>query len=161
MKLEHVNLVIAAPEDAVELLELQKKAFKKYSDNYGDFDSNPYHMNEKRILFNINYRYGKYYKILNNENGELIGGIFWFLIDEQDSVVKIAQFYLKEEYRSLGLGKEVLSGVFKENPIVKKWYVDTIFEEEYNVRFYQQLGFEIIDYEIEHEGLTFVTLLKK
>lgn len=161
MKLEHVNLVIAAPEDAVELLELQKKAFKKYSDKYGDFDSNPYHMNEKRILFNINYRYGKYYKILNNENGELIGGIFWFLIDEQDSVVKIAQFYLKEEYRSLGLGKEVLSGVFKENPIVKKWYVDTIFEEEYNVRFYQQLGFEIIDYEIEHEGLTFVTLLKK
>jgi GNAT superfamily N-acetyltransferase len=161
MNLEHVNLVIAAPEDAVELLELQKKAFKKYSDKYGDFDSNPYHMNEKRILFNINYRYGKYYKILNNENGELIGGIFWFLIDEQDSVVKIAQFYLKEEYRSLGLGKEVLSGVFKENPIVKKWYVDTIFEEEYNVRFYQQLGFEIIDYEIEHEGLTFVTLLKK
>lgn len=161
MKLEHVNLVIAAAEDAVELLELQKKAFKKYSDKYGDFDSNPYHMNEKRILFNINYRYGKYYKILNNENGELIGGIFWFLIDEQDSVVKIAQFYLKEEYRSLGLGKEVLSGVFKENPIVKKWYVDTIFEEEYNVRFYQQLGFEIIDYEIEHEGLTFVTLLKK
>lgn len=161
MKLEHVNLVLAAPEDAVELLELQKKAFKKYSDKYGDFDSNPYHMNEKRILFNINYRYGKYYKILNNENGELIGGIFWFLIDEQDSVVKIAQFYLKEEYRSLGLGKEVLSGVFKENPIVKKWYVDTIFEEEYNVRFYQQLGFEIIDYEIEHEGLTFVTLLKK
>ncbi len=161
MKLEHVNLVLAAAEDAVELLELQKKAFKKYSDKYGDFDSNPYHMNEKRILFNINYRYGKYYKILNNENGELIGGIFWFLIDEQDSVVKIAQFYLKEEYRSLGLGKEVLSGVFKENPIVKKWYVDTIFEEEYNVRFYQQLGFEIIDYEIEHEGLTFVTLLKK
>ena len=50
MKLEHVNLVIAAAEDAVELLELQKKAFKKYSDKYGDFDSNPYHMNEKRIL---------------------------------------------------------------------------------------------------------------
>ena len=61
----------------------------------------------------------------------------------------------------MGLGKEVLSGVFKEYPRVKKWYVDTIFEEEYNVRFYQQLGFEIIDYEIEHEGLTFVTLLKK
>ena len=81
MKFEHVNLVIASPEDAVELLELQKKAFKKYSDKYGDFDSNPYHMNEKRILFNINYRYGKYYKILDNENGELIGGIFWFLID--------------------------------------------------------------------------------
>lgn len=161
MMLEHVELVIATAEDAGKLLELQKEAFKKYSDKYGDFDSNPYHMSEKRILFSINYRYGKYYKIINNENGELIGGIFGFLVDEQDSVVKIAQFYLKEEYRSLGLGKEVLQGIFKEFPMIKKWYVDTILEEEYNVRFYQQLGFEIIDYEIEHEGLTFVTLLKK
>ena len=149
MMLEHVKLVIATAEDAGKLLELQKEAFKKYSDKYGDFDSNPYHMSEKRILFSINYRYGKYYKIINNENGELIGGIFGFLVDEQDSVVKIAQFYLKEEYRSLGLGKEVLQGIFKEFPMIKKWYVDTILEEEYNVRFYQQLGFEIIDYEIE------------
>ena len=160
MKLEHVELIIATEKDATELLELQKKAFKKYSEKYGDFESNPYHMSEKRILFSINYRYGKYYKIINNDNNELIGGIFGFLIDEQD-MVKIAQFYLKEEYRSLGLGKEVLNGIFKEYSNIKKWYVDTILEEEYNVRFYQQLGFEIIDYEEEHKGLTFVTLMKK
>lgn len=160
MKLEHVELIIATEKDATELLELQKKAFKKYSEKYGDFESNPYHMSEKRILFSINYRFGKYYKIINNDNNELIGGIFGFLIDEQD-MVKIAQFYLKEEYRSLGLGKEVLTGIFKEYSNIKKWYVDTILEEEYNVRFYQQLGFEIIDYEEEHKGLTFVTLMKK
>lgn len=160
MKLEHVELIIATEKDAADLLELQKKAFKKYSEKYGDFESNPYHMSEKRILFSINYRYGKYYKIINNDNNELIGGIFGFLIDEQD-MVKIAQFYLKEEYRSLGLGKEVLNGIFKEYSNIKKWYVDTILEEEYNVRFYQQLGFEIIDYEEEHKGLTFVTLMKK
>ena len=160
MKLEHVELIIATEKDATELLELQKKAFKKYSEKYGDFESNPYHMSEKRILFSINYRFGKYYKIINNDNNELIGGIFGFLIDEQD-MVKIAQFYLKEEYRSLGLGKEVLNGIFKEYSNIKKWYVDTILEEEYNVRFYQQLGFEIIDYEEEHKGLTFVTLMKK
>lgn len=160
MKLEHVELIIATEKDATELLELQKMAFKKYSEKYGDFESNPYHMSEKRILFSINYRFGKYYKIINNNNNELIGGIFGFLIDEQD-MVKIAQFYLKEEYRSLGLGKEVLNGIFKEYSNIKKWYVDTILEEEYNVRFYQQLGFEIIDYEEEHKGLTFVTLMKK
>ena len=160
MKLEHVELIIATEKDATDLLELQKKAFKKYSEKYGDFESNPYHMSEKRILFSINYRFGKYYKIINNDNNELIGGIFGFLIDERD-MVKIAQFYLKEEYRSLGLGKEVLNGIFKEYSNIKKWYVDTILEEEYNVRFYQQLGFEIIDYEEEHKGLTFVTLMKK
>ena len=66
MKLEHVELIIATEKDAADLLELQKKAFKKYSEKYGDFESNPYHMSEKRILFSINYRYGKYYKIINN-----------------------------------------------------------------------------------------------
>lgn len=161
MKLEHVELIVATKDDAKDLLELQKQSFKKYSDKYGDFDSNPYHMSEKRILFSINYRYGKYYKIIHNETKELIGGIFGFLIDEQENMVKIAQFYLKEEYRSLGLGKEVLNGIFEYYSNIKKWYVDTILEEEYNVRFYQQLGFEIIDYEEEHKGLTFVTLLKK
>ena len=34
-------------------------------------------------------------------------------------------------------------------------------QEEYNVEFYKHLGFKIIDEEEEHEGLTFVTFLKK
>lgn len=34
-------------------------------------------------------------------------------------------------------------------------------QEEYNLEFYRHLGFEIIDEEEEHEGLTFVTLMKK
>ena len=34
-------------------------------------------------------------------------------------------------------------------------------QDEYNLEFYQHLGFEVIDEEEEHEGLTFVTLMKK
>ena len=34
-------------------------------------------------------------------------------------------------------------------------------KEEYNVEFYKKVGFKVIDEEEEHEGLTFVTLMKK
>lgn len=146
--------------DAKTMLKLQKEAFKKYAEKYGDFDSNPYHMSLHRMEFNINYRFGQYLKIIETKNNEIIGGIFGFELDTSD-IMKIAQFYLKDGYQSLGYGTEVLKYFIDKNPQVKTWYVDTILQEEYNVEFYKHLGFEIIDYEEEHEGLTFVTLMKK
>lgn len=150
----------AEPKDAISLLILQYESFIKYAEKYGDFDSNPYHMTLERMQFNIKYRFGQYYKLIDDQTNELIGGIFSFELD-QPSIMKIAQFYIKEEYRSKGYGQMVLEELFAMNPQVKMWYVDTILQEEYNVEFYKKVGFEIIDEEEEHQGLTFVTLLKK
>lgn len=155
-----VKMERAKQEDANILLAIQYEAFIKYAKKYGDFDSNPYHMDLHRMEFNINYRFGQYYKLLELETNEIIGGIFCFELDEKP-VMKIAQFYFKEAYQHLGYGKYVLNELFELNKGVKTWYVDTIMQEEYNVEFYKHMGFEIIDEEEEHEGLTFVTMLKK
>lgn len=155
-----VEMKKATLEDAIALLNIQYDAFIKYSQKYGDFDSNPYHMDLHRMEFNINYRFGQYYKIMDENTKEIIGGIFCFELDEKN-IMKIAQFYFCEQYQHLGYGKYVLNKLFELNPKVTKWYVDTIMQEEYNVEFYKHLGFEIIDEEEEHEGLTFVTMLKK
>lgn len=154
-----VKLIKANEADADTLLKVQRKAFKKYIDKYGDFESNPYHMSKKRLLFSINYHYGQYYKIVD-ENDEIIGGLFGFLIEE-GNMIKIAQFYLKDEYQATGIGSYVLNEFFKMNPQITCWYIDTIMQEEYNVEFYKHLGFNVIDEEEEHEGLTFVTMIKK
>ena len=154
-----IKIEKALIEDAKILLEVQKNAFKKYALKYGDFDSNPYNMSLHRMEFNIKYRFGQYYKVIDEENGEIIGGIFGFELDQKE-IMKIAQFYLLDKYQSLGYGSMVLKYFIDNNNQVEKWYVDTILQEEYNVEFYKHAGFEIIDEE-EHEGLTFVTLLKK
>lgn len=146
--------------DAEELLSVQKESFAVYAKRYGDFDSNPYYMDLHRMEFNIKYRFGQYYKLVNLENNKIIGGLFCFELDEKE-IMKIAQFYFLEPFQHLGYGTDVLNKLFALNPQVKKWYVDTIMQEEYNVEFYKHLGFEIIDEEEEHEGLTFVTFLKK
>lgn len=150
----------AAHKDAKRLLEVQKSAFKKYLDKYGEFDGNPYHMSLHRMEFNIKYPYGQYYKIVDENTNEIIGGIFGFEVDKKE-VMQIGQFYLLDEYQAQGYGKIAFKYFLDHNPQVEKFYLDTILQEEYNVEFYQHFGFEIIDSEEEHEGLTFVTLLKK
>lgn len=150
----------ASVEDAVKLLIVQYESFIIYAEKYGDFDSNPYHMTLERMHFNIKYRFGQYYKIVDDETDEIVGGIFGFELDKP-SIMKIAQFYLKDVYRSKGYGQKIIEDFIAMNENVKMWYVDTILQEEYNVEFYKKVGFEIIDEEEEHEGLTFVTLLKK
>lgn len=155
-----IKILKAELKDAEKLWEVQREAFKKYAIKYGDFSSNPYHMSLHRMEFNIKYRFGQYYKVVLEETDEIIGGIFGFELD-QPEIIKIAQFYLLEQYQSLGYGKIVLDFFIKSNPQVEKWYVDTILQEEYNVEFYKHFGFEIIDEEEEHEGLSFVTLLKR
>ncbi len=145
-------------DEAAKMLEVQKQAFEKYAIKYGEFDSNPYDMDLHRMEFNVNYRFGRYEKIM--VDNEIIGGIFAFELDDP-TIKKIAQFYILPEFQTLGYGKEVFEEFITKDKDVKKWYVDTILQEDYNVKFYQSLGFEIIDEEEEHEGLTFVTLLKK
>ena len=155
---KEIKLVKATLEDARVMLEIQKQAFEKYALKYGDFDSNPYDMDLHRMEFNIKYRLGRYEKITIDE--EIIGGIFAFELDEAE-VKKIAQFYILPGYQKLGYGKKAFEEFLKSDANVKKWYIDTILQEDANVKFYQEFGFEIIDEEEEHEGLTFVTLLKK
>ena len=110
--------------------------------------------------FNVKYRFGQYYKIIDEESNNIIGGIFAFELDDKNTF-KIAQFYLGDEYQHLGYGSYVLNKLLDINPEVKTWYVDTIMQEEYNVEFYKHIGFVVIDEEEEHEGLTFVTMMLK
>jgi GNAT superfamily N-acetyltransferase len=117
-------------------------------------------MDLHRMEFNVKYRFGQYYKIIDEESNNIIGGIFAFELDDKNTF-KIAQFYLEDEYQHLGYGSYVLNKLLDINPDVKTWYVDTIMQEEYNVEFYKHIGFVVIDEEEEHEGLTFVTMMLK
>ena len=104
-------------KDAKRLLEVQKIAFEKYALKYGDFDNNPYHMELDRMEFNIRYRFGQYFKVVENE--QIIGGIFGFELDDP-KIIKIAQFYLLPEFQALGYGTEILEYFIENNIYVKE-----------------------------------------
>lgn len=153
----------ATVQDADELWRIQTEVFHRYIVKYGDFQRNPAYMTLDRLKFNINYPYGQYYVI--EKDGNIIGGLFAAVIDAEDTM-NIAQFYLASNFQKQGIGTKVLQYLFSQNPQIKKWYVDTIYEEKQNVAFYLKHGFEVIDeegydaFEEEHDGLTFVILKK-
>ena len=153
-----VELVKAKIKDAHEMLKIQKECFKKYLAIYGEFETNPYYMTLHRMEFNLRYRLGDYQKIVLN--GEVVGGIFAFSLDEENKW-QIAQLYILPEVEHRGIGSIAIEKMFALHPEVKEWYADTIIQEENNIKFYQKHGFEIIDVEEEHRGLAFATLVKK
>ena len=116
--------------------------------------------NIKNNEFNLKYKFGHYYKVIDFKSEKIIGGIFIFELDNPH-VMQIAQFYIDEEFRHMGIGKLVFEAVMDKHSDVNTWYVDTILEEDHNVNFYKQAGFVEIEREVEHEGLSFVTLIKK
>jgi GNAT superfamily N-acetyltransferase len=145
-------------DDAKVMQKVQKASFKKYIDKYGHFEDNPYDMSISRMRFNIGYRLGKYYKII--ENDVIIGGIFGFLLDEEDSM-KIAQFYILPEYQHKGIGQEALAFFISSQPQINVWVADTIYQEQDNMNFYQKNGFSVIDLEEYADNLSFATLIRK
>lgn len=153
-----MRLELATLDDAEDLLRVQQESFYEYIEKYGHFEDNPYDMTLHRIKFNINYRLGKYYKIV--VDNKIVGGLFCFLLD-RDDMMKIAQFYLLPEYQSQGLGQKVLSQIFENHYDIKCWVVDTIYQETKNVKFYEKMGFEIVDVEDADEELSFVTMMLK
>ncbi len=153
-----IKLDIASVSDAQELLKIQYDAFSKYTDKYGDFDTNPVHMDLCRMEFNIKYRLGKYYKIL--DDNKIIGGIFIFELDDP-TIMQIAQVYLEESYQGKGITSSCLEDIFNIHSGVKVWYVDTILQEKENVSFYESLGFKKLELDEERNGLTFVTFVRK
>lgn len=155
---ENIELVKAKIKDAHDMLKVQKECFKKYLSLYGEFDTNPYYMTLHRMEFNIRYRLGDYQKIMLNNR--LIGGIFAFSLDEENKW-QIAQLYILPEFEHQGIGSIAIEKMFAMHQDVKEWYADTILQEKHNVEFYQKHGFEIIDVEEEHRGLSFATLVKK
>ena len=50
------------------------------------------------------------------------------VIDAEDTM-NIAQFYLAGPFQKQGIGSKALQFLFAQNPQIKNWYVDTIYEE--------------------------------
>lgn len=153
-----MRMELATIEDAEDLLRVQQESFCEYIEKYGHFEDNPYDMTIHRIKFNINYHLGKYYKII--EDDQIVGGLFCFLLD-RDDMMKIAQFYLLPAYQLQGFGQKAMTELLENHPDIKVWVVDTIYQETKNIKFYEKMGFEIVDVEDADESLSFATLMYK
>ena len=145
----------AQSSDVDELYLLMRECFEKHKDI--DEYSNPYYITKERILFNIKYPYGSFLKIVLDS--KIIGGMFYYFIDETVDKIHIDHIFIKPNYQHQGYGKQLFNYLFKNNKDVKEYHLDYVKTDKDVELFYQNLGFKKELVEIDH-NYEFVTAYK-
>lgn len=133
----NLEITRACQEDASELIEARNKSFY---DDYVKFGDCPgYHIPLEDMIDKIRDFF--VFKILHE--GKIIGDI---------SVNKLGEGYywigcleIIPEYQNKGLGSKVLGYIDAEFPDAKRWGLDTPVQNERNCRFYEKMGFLMVE----------------
>lgn len=83
----------------------------------------------------------KYYKIIYKEN--LIGVTFICYTGREHA--RINKLYIIPEYQGMGMGKKVINIIEDMFPMVKIWTLDTIKESLKDNKFYEKMGYKLIE----------------
>lgn len=115
---------------------MQKKGFKETLERYHDYDISPATESLKRFMRHfLNSITDNYWVIYN---GRKAGAME---IAAKSDFVKLGRFYILPEYCNRGIGQEALKLAERKYPDVRRWRLDTIFEEKNNVHLYEKLGY--------------------
>lgn len=127
-----------------ETLRWFKDGNKPFIPGYNSIDMQRYHTWDN-----------KYYKIIYNEN--LIGVILISYTGKEHA--RIDKLYIIPEYQGIGIGKEVINLIEDMFPMVKVWTLDTIKESVRNHKFYEDMGYKLM--EEDDEERYYIKILNK
>lgn len=155
-----IRLVKAKIKDAYQLLQIQHKCFLPLLEKYGDYENNPATMKLDRMVFKIKYQYGGYYKILDGKI--VVGGIFVYWHDDDETAFRLAQVYVLPEYNNRKIAQYAINEVESFYLKAKLWTLDTPITEPKNCHLYEKMGYiRTEEYEVVNESLILVTYEKR
>jgi ribosomal protein S18 acetylase RimI-like enzyme len=139
------NFVQAKESDKAYLLELRKLTMLEHLERAGQF------LSEKEHSDRVNYKFQYSYLVFYNK--QLIGTVKYHCKTNQ---VEITQIQIDPEYQGKGYGSGIVQQVLNnESPKTVKL---SVLKGSPAVKFYRQLGFEIIgedayEYHMQNEQL--------
>ena len=89
-----------------------------------------------------------YFCLFVQEDGK---DIAFLTYSEHHKHVDISDLYVEEEYRSKGIGEELINEV-KKILSGRLMYVGTVGGNERAVEFYKRMGFEVLSYNLQLKG---------
>jgi len=132
-------------DDAVELIKIQKEAFKSLYEKYQD-DGNPYLRDEQDILSRINRNDTEYYTIVDNE--KIVGGILYkhhtstpFCEMLEEGEYYLCRVYIRPDVQGKQIARTAIKLCEAMFPDAKKFYVDFPEDLEKNRRCYESVGY--------------------
>jgi GNAT superfamily N-acetyltransferase len=123
----------ATLEDAQNLVDLKIRAFAEDAQRYGSGPPNHDSLEHTRRAI----EQALSHKILCN--GKAIGG--FVLFDQGSDHMRLGSLYLDPDYHNRGIGSQAIHFMESAFPHIRKWSLDTPYQNYRNHHFYEKNGY--------------------
>lgn len=148
-----VHLRPARAEDAIQLTEMQARAFMAQVHRRGGFETSPAAETPDRMLERITSAKSHSFIILADN---LYAGMIR-IKELSDGAYKISPIFVLPEFQNQGIGQKAMSLAEELFPSARVFTLFCVREEEKNVYFYEKLGFRKTGIERKlHENITLI-----
>ena len=137
-----VTLKRAGISDAEQIWRMQVEAFADMYSRYGDTETSPAAEQPDKTAGRLGQPFTSYYFIL--ADGEKVGAVRVVDHGKPDTPKRISPIFILPGHRGSGIGEAAVREVERIHGATG-WELDTILEEESNVRFYSRLGYTMTD----------------
>ena len=134
--LADLTIVAAQPEDAEEILALQKLAYHSEAELYGDFSLSPL----RQTLDEIQADFEKEVFLKAVLSEEIVGSVRGRQVGESCLVSRLV---VNPVYQNLGIGKKLLQTIGDYFPEAKRFELFTGHRSRRNIYFYQKQGYKV------------------
>lgn len=131
-----VKLLRANKEDAEQIHEMQKEAFRELLDKYQDFDTSPGNETVEKVLGRLTQEFTYYYFICLGK--QKVGAIR--IVDEKGKNKRISPLFVLPAFWGQGIAQEAIrlcEGIHGS----KHWKLAAILQEEKNCYLYEKMGY--------------------
>ncbi len=152
-----IHIGVALPQDAAEILDLQKRAFITEAEAHGNWDIEPLRQTLDGIL--ADFATHTFLKATDG-GGAIVGSVKF---RAQDDRVRVGKLIVDIACRGRGLGRRLLAEVEAHNPEVKRFQLFTAASSDHNIRLYESVGYRVAREfrDAAQDGFAMVDMIKQ
>jgi ribosomal protein S18 acetylase RimI-like enzyme len=144
----------ASVEDAKEILDLQKLAYRSEAEILDDFTIPPLHQTTDEMLAEFDSQI--FLKV--EFDGRIIGSV---RCDLEDGICHIGKLIVHPNHQNRGIGTRLLQAAENQYPGARRYELFTSHKSEKNLHIYEKCGYRPFKSKVVSEKLTIVFLEKR
>jgi len=147
------DIVLAAREDAADILELQRLAYRSEAELYGDWSIPPL----VQTLADLTAEFDRCLFLRVRRGGLIVGSV---RAHQETGTCLISRLIVSPDFQGRGIGRSLMAEVEGRFPLAERFELFTGHRSERNLSLYQRLGYREFRRQTVSDGLTLVFLDK-
>lgn len=147
----------ANPEDATEILSVQRKAFHSEAELHHNFTIPPMVQTLESLI--ADFQAFEFYKAVIQ--GEIVASVK--VCQRAGLALVIGRLIVLPQFQRRGIGRKLMLHIEQEYPGMNSYELFTAEKSVHNIRFYNALGYRIVStfHEPGHDAIVLVKMVKR